>query len=280
MILIADSGATKTHWTLISDQAKQSIHTQGISPFYQDEEQITTILNKELKPELDPKNIHNIYFYGTGISQEDKRAIVANSLATVFPDAECEVEHDLLAAARAACGHEAGITCILGTGSNSCLFDGEQIVDNVPSLGFILGDEGSGASLGRNLLKAYYYRELPEELREELERWRNMSKATVLTSIYDADKPSKETAEYARFVIEQQEHPFIKELCRQEFMAFFKATVLKYEHCKELPINFVGSIAYLSQHLINELLQQLALKPGRYLQEPMDELIVYHNQHD
>lgn len=276
MILIADSGSTKTHWKLIDGQSARDIHTTGISPFYLNEAQIVALLKKELLPEIKASAIDTVYFYGTGVSQADKVAIIKNSLQQIFPKAKLQIEHDLLAAARAACGNKPGITCILGTGSNTCLYDGSQIVDNVPSLGFLLGDEGSGANLGRLLLKAYYYRDLPTDLKQKLEAWHDMTKAQVLNDIYHADKPNEATARFARFVMDHLSHPYIEAMCRAEILNFLQTNVLKYNNHQHLPIHFVGSIAFLSKGLITEILNTLQLQPGCFLKEPMDNLIEYH----
>lgn len=273
--MIADSGSTKTHWVI---PGHLDIETTGINPFYLGAERIAEILKQELKPHLPDGEISDVYFYGAGISQADKQQIVEEALRDILPNATLHIDHDLLAAARATCGKQPGITCILGTGSNSCLFDGEEITDNIPSLGFILGDEGSGASMGRNLLKAYYYRDMPADLRQKLEAWRDMSKSTVLNKIYGAEKPNEHTARYFRFIADHADHIFIQRLLVEEFTTFIRKNVLKYAGCKDLPVHFIGSVAYLNQQLLTGILHTEHLTEGLFLKDPMEGLITFHSE--
>lgn len=276
MMLIADSGSTKTHWKLIDGKHSRSVFTDGISPFYLDTEEIMEILNLELLPSIIPDNVSQVYFYGTGISQDDKKTIVQQALVQAFPKAQLEIEHDLLAAARSLCGYEPGIACILGTGSNSCLYNGTEIVDNIPSLGFLLGDEGSGGDIGRKLLRAYYYRTLPADLKAALEQTYDMDKARVLSNIYDAPKPNQETARYAAFVIDHKEHEFCANLLLTAFVEFFDTTVTKYQDYKTLPIHFVGSPAFLCSGILTELVEKMGLQMGNIVRDPMEGLVAYH----
>lgn len=276
MILIADSGSTKTHWKYINGDLIGEVITNGVNPFYIGKEQIVAMLQNELAPKLPVHDITQVHFYGSGVSQHDKIALVTDSLREVFATAELHVGHDLLAAARGACGTEPGIVCIMGTGSNSCLFDGHDITDNVPSLGFFLGDEGSGAVLGRALLAAYYYRELPDDLKALLEESFNMDKAHILNTVYGAERPNQEVARYARFYHEHMHHPYLQGMMRGLFKDFFQKNVLKYEGHQQLPIHFVGSIAFVHQQLIKSILEEMGLRPGNFFKEPMQGLIAYH----
>lgn len=276
MILIADSGSTKTHWKYIEGDLIGEVITNGVNPFYIGTEQITQMLQNELIPNLPVHDITQVHFYGSGVSQHDKIAIVTDSLRAVFPTAELHVGHDLLAAARGACGPQPGIVCIMGTGSNSCLFNGHDITDNIPSLGFFLGDEGSGAVIGKALVAAYFYRELPADLHQLLEQSFNMDKAHVLNTVYDAERPNQEVARYARFYHDNMQHPFLQNMMRDLFTDFFKKSILKYEGHSQLPIHFVGSIAFVHQELIKVILTDMGLTPGNFFKEPMQGLIAYH----
>lgn len=276
MILIADSGSTKTHWKYIDGTHIGEVFTNGVNPFYIGTEQITQMLHNELVPSLPVHDITQVHFYGSGVSQHDKIAIVTDSLKAVFPAAELHVGHDLLAAARGACGVQPGIVCIMGTGSNSCLFDGHDITDNIPSLGFFLGDEASGAVMGKALVSAYFYRELPNDLYQMLEQSFNMDKAHVLNTVYHAERPNQEVARYARFYHDNMQHPFLQSMMRDLFTDFFRKSILKYEGHKQLPIHFVGSIAFVHQELIKQILTDMGLKPGNFFKEPMQGLIAYH----
>ncbi len=278
MILIADSGSTKTSWILQAAGHKpQQIGTSGINPFYQPKGSIVNILNTELLPSI---NGHGqpeaVYFYGAGCSQEDKIMVLVDSLREVFAKAHIEVDHDMMGAARALCGKEAGIACILGTGSNSCLFDGVNIIDNVPSLGFIIGDEGGGGYIGRKLLQSYFYRELPDDLRVMLEAKFDMERSTVLNQIYGKETPSKYVAEFAGFLTENNTHPYVHTLLYKSFMEFLTRHVLKYENFGNLPIHFTGSIAHFNKDILLEAMDSLVLKPGKFIREPIEGLAEYH----
>lgn len=275
MLLIADSGSTKTHWEVIDKGHSEALFTRGTNPFYQTTDDIVKIIREELLPSLRGTPAE-IFFYGAGISQADKKKIVRDALHVIFPGARSEVEHDLLAAARATCGNIPGITCILGTGSNSCLYDGKQIVDNVPSLGFILGDEGSGGYFGRKLLQAYYYRELPDDLKKALEAKHDMQRDHVLNAVHGTNMPNQVVASFAGFLTENNQHPYIRTMLESGFREFLERHVLKYAGHKTLPIHFIGSIARLNDEILERVLRQLQLKKGVVLQSPMDGLRQYH----
>ncbi len=280
MILIADSGATKTNWVLQTpNKPHETWTTRGINPFYQAKSSIVSILKEELLPSMNGNNNPSaIHFYGAGCSQEDKIITVIDSLRQAFPNSHIEVDHDLMAAARALCGKEAGIACILGTGSNSCLYDGVNIVDNIPSLGFIIGDEGGGGYIGRKLLQNYFYRELPDDLVVKLEAKFDMQRSAVLNRVYGAEAPSRYVAEFAGFLTENNKHPFVHTLLYKSFMEFLTRQVIKYDNFGNLPIHFIGSIAFYNKHIILEALDSLVLKPGKFMRDPMDGLIAYHTK--
>lgn len=278
MILIADSGSTKTNWVLQAPgQAPFAVTTRGINPFYQPKSSIVSIIKEELLPSLNGHGLPtSIHFYGAGCSQEDRIMIVIDSLRQAFPQSQIEVDHDLMAAARALCGKEAGIACILGTGSNSCLYDGVNIVDNIPSLGFIIGDEGGGGYIGRKLLQNYFYRELPDDLKTKLEAKFDMERSAVLNQIYGQETPNRYVAEFAGWLTENNKQPFVHTLLYKCFMEFLTRQVIKYENFGNLPIHFIGSIAHYNQHIIKEALDDLVLKPGKFLRDPMEGLVLYH----
>ena len=275
MLLIADSGSTKTHWEFIHNGKVSSAYTDGINPFYKSTEQIIADIRNELLPQINIEP-ERIFFYGAGISQPDKVEIVRRALLAVFPSAKAEVEHDLLAAARATCGNAPGISCILGTGSNSCLYDGKKIADNVPSLGFMLGDEGSGGYFGKKLLQAYYYRELPDDLKKLLETEYDMRKEQVLNEVYGSSTPNQVVAAYADFVTEKNQHPFIRRILENGFREFFERFVFKYAGFKNLPVHFIGSIAVLNKEILHAVMDALKLSKGITLKSPMEGLVKYH----
>ena len=279
MILIADSGSTKTDWRVIdADQEYEQINTTGINPQYLDTEKIYGIFETELLPQLKEKNISEIYYYGAGCSSPERNRRVEDALSRAFPNIPNYVDHDLLAAARALCGHKPGIACILGTGSNSCLYDGKNIIDNVTSLGFLMGDEGSGAYLGKLLIKAYMYRELPEELATSLKNRYNLTKDGVLDAVYGSDIPSQYLATFAKFMHEKRKNPVIKEMIYENFEEFFERHVSKYEGFGELPVNFVGSIAFHFSDTLKLVAKKYGCHIGVIISSPSEGLIKYHQE--
>ncbi|MCP2045643.1 hypothetical protein [Pontibacter sp. HSC-36F09] len=279
MILIADSGATKTDWRTIDvDNEYEQVTTTGISPQYLDTDKIYTIFEAELLPQLKERNISAIYYYGTGCSSPERNKRVEDALSRAFPGIPNYVDHDLLAAARALCGHKPGIACILGTGSNSCLYDGKNIIDNVTSLGFLMGDEGSGAYLGKLLIKAYMYRELPEELATSLTNRYNLTKNGILDAVYGSDIPSQYLATFAKFMHEKRKNPVIKEMIYENFEEFFERHVSKYEGFGELPVNFVGSIAFHFADTLKLVAKKYGCHIGVIISSPSEGLIKYHQE--
>ncbi|RAU81502.1 hypothetical protein [Pontibacter arcticus] len=277
MILLADSGSTKTDWRLItSTEVLQQMFTTGINPMYQDTDQIYTSLKDELLPQMEGQKPTAIYYYGAGCSSEDRNKLVADALSKAFPDTKVEVDHDLLGAARALCGQEPGIACILGTGSNSCLYDGKDIIDNVPSLGFLLGDEGSGAYLGKMLIKAYLYRELPDELAQSLKNRFNLTKEGVLEEVYHSTIPSKYMASFAKFIHEKRKHPVIHAMIYENFSDFFETQVCKYDNFTNIPVNFVGSIAFHFSDTLKQVAKKYSANIGKILSTPSEGMIHYH----
>ncbi|MBD1398565.1 hypothetical protein H9Q13_15440 [Pontibacter sp. JH31] len=279
MILIADSGSTKTDWRVINaNQEYEQVNTTGINPQYLETEKIYAIFETELLPQLKEKNISTIYYYGAGCSSPERNKRVEDALRRAFPGSVIFVDHDLLAAARAICGHQPGIACILGTGSNSCLYDGKNIVDNVPSLGFLMGDEGSGAYLGKLLIKAYLYRELPDELATSLKNKYSLTKDGILDTVYGSDIPSQYLATFAKFVYEKRKNPVIKEMIYENFEEFFERHVSKYEGFGELPVNFVGSIAFHFADTLKLVAKKYGAHIGTIISSPSEGLIKYHQE--
>lgn len=277
MILIADSGATKTDWRMVDNYGvAEQVATAGINPQYLDTDKIYTIIAGGLLPHLKEKGPSVIYYYGAGCSSPERNQRVESALRKAFPDPDIYVDHDLLGAARALCGHEPGIACILGTGSNTCLYDGKDIKDNVPSLGFLMGDEGSGAYLGKMLIRAYLYRELPDELAQSLKNTYNLTKDGILDSTYNSDMPSTYLATFARFIHEKRKHPVIHAMIYENFSKFFEHHVCKYDNFTNLPIHFVGSIAYHFSDTLKQVVKKYGANIGRIITSPSEGLIQYH----
>ncbi|MFD2512725.1 hypothetical protein ACFSRY_02495 [Pontibacter locisalis] len=279
MILIADSGSTKTDWRfLTADTVLAQAYTAGFNPMYQEADEIYKELHEVLVPQLKDERPTAIYYYGAGCSSPERNKRVEDALKMAFPDSLNYVDHDLLGAARALCGREPGIACILGTGSNTCLYDGAEIIDNVPSLGFLLGDEGSGAYMGKLLIKAYLYRELPDDLAQSLKNTYNLTKDGILDTLYGSSIPSRYMATFAKFMHEKQKHPVIRAMIYENFSEFFERHVLKYKDHDKLPVNFVGSIAFHFSDTLKQVAKKYGLRVETIIKSPSEGLINYHQE--
>ena len=276
MILIADSGSSKTDWILIKDnQLIENIVTPGINPFFQQTEDIVKMLSVVFSPEIRDQKVE-IYFYGTGCIKNESDSVIINALNTIFPYATIEVEDDMLGAARSLLGHQEGIACIIGTGSNSCRYDGEKIIDKVPTLGYILGDEGSGAYLGKIFLNNYFKRSIPADMKAIVDSELNLEVPKVLSAVYKGEYPSRYLASFSRFIIKNGNHPYMTALLKGGFEAFLSNNVEKYSDYKSIPVNFVGSIAFYYADLLRDVANEKNIRIDRILHKPIEGLIEYH----
>jgi len=277
MILISDCGSTKADWRMItsSDEVKQQ-STRGFNPFIQDTEAIEKILLLDFDDSFKKSEISKIYFYGAGCSDEYRNNMVATALKNVFPKTEIKVNHDLLASARALCGTSPGIACILGTGSNSCLYDGIEVIDNVTNMGSLMGDEGSGYHLGKELLRGYFYREMPKDILEAFEIFCPIGKRGILNKTYDNPTPNVYLASFTKFLSQNKSHPYVQNIVFQCFDEFITKHVQKYEGNIKLNINFVGSIAFHFQEILESVLASHNLKMGKIIQKPINSLVDFH----
>lgn len=277
MILIADSGSTKTDWAFIDGGTVCFRHTtMGINPFHQEREEIGRILTEELKPAFpDRWNIAAVYFYGSGCTPE-KRPLVSEMLREAFPDmGHVEVEGDLLGAARAVLGRREGVACILGTGANSCLYDGHRVVRNTPPLGYILGDEGSGAVLGKLFMNAIFKGFVPDRLREAYLAWAGITYAEVIDRVYRRPQANRFLASVAPFIKERvSEEPALRELVVENFHAFFRRNLVQYGDCHE--VGFVGSIAWAFRDILREVANEEGYQVTVIMKSPMEGLLSYH----
>ncbi len=280
MIVIVDMGATKTDWSFADGSTViRTINTKGFNPYFYSTEEIVDLLRPDFIEE-DLSDISKIYLYGAGCSTQEKKKIVKNALLVYFPSAEIEINHDLLASARAICGKNPGIACILGTGSNSCLYDGTDVIANNPSLGFILGDEGSGGDLGRELIKAYYYGELSTAIEIKFEEQFNTDRDSLLTNIFSTDKPNTYCAAFAPFLAQNIDEDCINKLVVGSFNEFFERHVSTYDNYQKLPINFVGSVAHHFKYVLEEVTKNHGCRIGTIVKAPVGKLIEYHNKYD
>ncbi len=275
MRLIADSGSTKVDWRAIhSDGSVQEITTAGINPFFQTEEQIVYELQQHLLPEGSAQ-VNEIHFYGAGVSSPEKVQVLQNCFRKVFPKARTSAYTDLLAAARALCGSKPGIAGILGTGANSCFYDGKEIADNVPACGFILGDEGSGAVLGKKFISDYLKRQLPEDLNTLFDQKYNLTYSTVIERVYRQPFPNRYLSTFSIFLNENKSHPYVNKFLKDSFKEYFTRNIMQYDY-KKYPVNLVGSVAYHYQDLLKEVAGELGIKLDKIIQSPIDGLAEYH----
>lgn len=275
--LIADSGATKCEWCVLENgKKKKTIYTQGISPYFLNGIQIIELLERELLPKLKNFTIQEVYFYGTGLGNPNNIKIVRAVFKKIFPKATTEVQNDLLAAARALCGKTKGIACILGTGANSCFYNGKKMLKNSPGLGYILGDEGSGAYLGKKVVQYYLYNTYDEELKARFEKRFLTTPMEILENVYKKPLANRYLASYAIFLAENRGHYMIENIIEDGLNDFFFTHLYKYRESWTHPIHFVGSIAFGFKDVLKELCNTYELELGKVLKAPMQGLIEYH----
>jgi N-acetylglucosamine kinase-like BadF-type ATPase len=276
MILIADSGTTKTEWCLITDRGdSETVITSGINPFYQDAENISAILQKEF---IGIKKFETIYFYGAGCINKEKQNIVEDALFNVFDATNIFVGSDLLAAAHSLCQEQSGVVCILGTGSNSCYYNGSEILLNVSPLGFILGDEGSGAVLGKKLIGDVLKKQLPQSLIDDFFETYQTSASTILENVYKKQFPSRYLAGFTKFLSKNIKHPEIEKIVTDSFREFVTRNLLQYSEIGATPIHFTGSIAFYFEVQLRKVIEEQNLIMGNLEQAPMKGLMKYHNR--
>ena len=281
MFLIADSGSTKTDWCLCNKSTILScIQTQGINPYHQTEEAIEEVLREELLPQL-PKDIASntldITFYGSGCANETACNRIKEAIHKVLGTTNATIYSDLLGAARALCGHDEGIACVLGTGSNSCLYNGKEIIANIPPLGYILGDEGSSAVLGRRLVGDCLKNQLPEAIRNEFLTEYQLTQEIILEKVYRQPLANRFLASLTPFLSKHKEVSEIHNLLVDSFIDFFVRNVKQYRR-PWLRIHFVGSIANAFSAELKEAAESLGMELGTILQSPMEGLIKYHSE--
>jgi len=274
--LIADSGSTKCEWSLLNNGKRKNITTQGISPYFLKREQIISILEDELMPDLKNAEIDELHFYGTGLTNKENIKIVRLALKELFSNSVIVLEDDLLGAARALCGNEKGIACILGTGANSCYYNGKKIVKNSPGLGYVLGDEGSGSYLGKKVIQYFLYNTFDEDLLHRFNKQFKVTKDQILDSVYKKPLANRYLAGYAIFLAENRGHYMIENIIEDGLNDFFFNHLYKYNETWKLPINFTGSIAFGFKDVLEELCSSYELELGTVLQSPMDGLVAYH----
>jgi N-acetylglucosamine kinase-like BadF-type ATPase len=276
--IVADSGSTKTDWVVLnaSSETVSKIRTIGFNPYFHTTEFILSEVSKGFaSASFDKDLVSEVHFYGAGCSSEEKNAIVEKALQSQFAKAKVFVSHDLIAAARATLGHEDGIACIIGTGSNSCVWQNGIVTANVPSHGYIFGDEGSGSYLGKELLKLYLEDRMPADLKDDFEGTYGLNKEQLLHKTYREPNPNVFLASFGAFYDKRVQHPVLQDILDQGFDAFYRIRVKSYPSHQQFALGFVGSIAYFYQDILKEVMGRHGMTVSRIVKCPIDELVNY-----
>lgn len=275
MKLIAESGSTKTDWVGLADNGEQQYFSSvGLNPFFCSSQQVEKTV-AEITDWTD-YNIDEVIFYGAGCSSTERKHIIEAGLTSVFPNANIAVKHDLEASVRATCGNDKGVCCILGTGSNSVYFNGVDMIEKVPSLGYVLGDEGSGGNLGKELLKMYLYKKLDADLNQAFETTYSLGKDEILNAVYKEPNPNVYLASFAKFVYAHKDHLQMRGLVTSCFQEFVDIHVKCFSNYQDVPVHFVGSISHYFKDELKVVLSANDISIGCVVQKPFKNLVDYH----
>ncbi len=277
-MLIADSGSTKCEWCYVSQGKKKIVETPGISPYFLDEVQVAAVIRDHLLPAMPTMKPVLIFFYGTGCGAPVNRKRIRQALALIFPAARIDVQDDLTGAARGVCGTGKGVVGILGTGSNAGYYNGKKIVKNSPGIGYILGDEGSGAYLGRKVLQYYMYRTFDEILLAKFNEKYHTTASEILDEVYKKPLANRYIAGYAMFLAENRGHYMVENILEDGINDFFFYHLCKFGEVWKVPVHFIGSVAFGYQDVVLELCKSYEWEPGNILKKPMEGLIRYHTK--
>jgi N-acetylglucosamine kinase-like BadF-type ATPase len=279
MIVIADGGSTKTNWCLINE-AGRKIHfnTEGYNPYFSDTNYIVESLKKTLPDHIEADKLLEVHYYGAGCSTDSKRKIVEDAMQQVFPNAEVFIGHDLLASCRALLGDEPGFAAILGTGTNSCLYDGKDITLNIDSLGYFLGDEGSGCFIGKRILSDYMKGYMPKGLRESFYDNFALTNEDIFDHIYNKPLPNRFCASFSKFLYDYKEtyEDYTFSTIEYAFTAFFDNLVVHYPNYKNYTLNVVGSVGYSYRDILSVVADRYEMGVGKLIRSPIDDLVDYH----
>lgn len=274
--LIADSGSTKCEWSLVNGKKHPSWFTQGMSPYFLTSDQMEGVIRKELLGHIKKQQPSEVHFYGTGNKNPDNARRTKGVLKKIFPGASVNVSHDLLGAARALCQHEPGIACILGTGSNSCYYNGSKVVRNSPGLGYVLGDEGSGAYLGKKVIQYYLYDIFEKDMKERFREKYHADAPEILENVYQKPLPNRYLASFTTFLSENRGHYMIENIIEDGLNDFFYHHVSRYHESSRYPVHFTGGIAWYFRDVVEALCGVYGLQAGTILKNPMEGLVKFH----
>lgn len=278
MIIVADSGGSKIDWRFLkTDRTIAQANSPGFNPYYQPIDHLKKIIKESLLPQIN-EPVTKIFYYGTGVSSEKNQQLIQLAFVEHFGAAKIEIGWDLLAAARALCGQEAGIACILGTGSNSCQYDGKEIVENVANLGWILADEGSGSCLGKQIVFDYFRKNMPETLATQFHARFPWTREEVLEKVYQQEKPSAFLASFAKFIFQHLKEPYCYKLVYKSFSDFYENNVMKYPDYKNLKVHFTGSIAFYFSDVLRQVANDKGVTVKNILEGPIAGLTLYHQK--
>jgi glucosamine kinase len=275
--LIADAGSTKVEWCLLNGKKKKIVRTVGISPYFLSQQEIATLIQQELGKKFDLETIQEVYYYGTGCASSANARIVKKAIRQHTPHAHIEVTHDLMGVARGLCGHEKGIACILGTGSNSCFYNGKKMMKNSPGLGYVLGDEGSGAYLGKKVIQYFLYGIFDDELRGRFDVSFMTNPSEILQKVYKQPLPNRYLAGFTSFLAENRGHYMIENIIEDGLNDFFFQHLCRYPEVWKYPVHFSGGVAYAFRDVLGQLCKQYEFELGRVLQNPMQGLLKFHS---
>ena len=278
MILIADSGGSKLDWRILhSDGRIDQVNGPGFNPYYQPASDLQKSLEENLLPQiLEP--VTKVFFYGAGVSSPDNQKIVEQVLVKYFKQASVEINLDLLGAARSLCGDEEGIACILGTGSNSCSYDGRTITKNVASLGWILGDEGSGAYMGKRFIKDYIRKEVPERLAEQFKARFPLNREEILSKVYQHDKPAAFLGSFTKFIFQHLKDPYCYQLVYSGFKEFFEKNIMQYDNHKNVKVHFTGGVAFYFSNVLRQVANDMGISVKNIAETPIAGLALFHKK--
>jgi glucosamine kinase len=276
MILIADSGSTKTDWVLLNDKEQRAYKTVGYNPYFTNSENIYQSVTESISSYFDPSVVKSVFFYGAGCSEDDKVAIVNKALTRCFVNADVQVGHDMLAAARALLGNTPGFAAIIGTGSNTCTYDGRMVSKNIDSLGYLLGDEGSGSYIGKKIVKDFMRGYLPEELNLDFKNTFNLTNSEIFNTLYNKPLPNRFLASFCKFADVHKEHPHIKKIVKDSFDDFFNNLVTRYPGYEKYSFNCIGSVGYIFRDILTEVAASHGMNTGKIIHTPIEDLVNYH----
>jgi N-acetylglucosamine kinase-like BadF-type ATPase len=275
--LIADSGSTKTEWCLLDKKKKTIINSPGMSPYFIDGVQMESIIKAHVLPFVKDAVVTDIYYYGTGCTNPENAKMVRKALKKCFDAATITISNDVVGAAKALCGNEKGIACILGTGSSSCYYNGKRIVKSSPGLGYILGDEGSGAYLGKKVIQYFLYNTFDEDLRARFDAKFVTNTNEILDAVYKQPLANRYLASFALFLAENRGHYMVENIIEDGFNDFFYSHIIKFRESWKLPVHFTGGIAFGFKDVLVEMCNSYQLQLGNVLRNPMEGLIKYHS---